>query len=91
LTGYWTGAFFLAIVMIIAIVRLKHETTTYAYDSNGNQIEEAGPKGTTYFYYDAENRLIRVKHPNSQVPDTTSSYNGDGQRVRMNDDLSGIR
>lgn len=49
------------------------KTSTYAYDSNGNQIKEAGPKGTTYFYYDAENRLIRVKHPNSQVPDTTSS------------------
>lgn len=64
------------------------KTTAYTYDSNGNQIVETGDNGSTYYYYDAENRLVRIKYPNSQVPETTSTYNGDGQRVQMSDDLN---
>lgn len=37
--------------------------TTYAYDSDGNLIQETSPAGVTDYGYDDENRLISVSSP----------------------------
>ncbi len=61
---------------------------TYAYDSNGNQIQKTD-KATllsTQFEYDAENRLIRVVREDSSI--VNYRYDGLGRRVEK--DVAGV-
>jgi RHS repeat-associated protein len=60
-------------------------TTTFAFDANGNQrlqIAAAGG-GTTTNTWDFENRLTKVQLPSGIV--NTLTFNGDGQRVQIQD------
>jgi RHS repeat-associated protein len=56
-----------------------HES--YQYDSDGNQIQSDRDGAVSTYTYDEDARLTTVTNPLGQV--TKHTYNGDGQRVRM--------
>ena len=59
-------------------------TTTYQYGPAGNlQVTVAPPNQRTTNTWDGENRRTRVQLPGGVVD--TSVYNGDGQRVQVQD------
>jgi RHS repeat-associated protein len=61
----------------------KTETTTFDYDANGNQIRATGPKGSTTFSYDFENRLVEQRF--SDGSSVAFGYDGAGQRLYTRD------
>lgn len=55
---------------------------TYAYDLDGNLVEETGPAGTTVYTYNDENRLIGVTRGTNEWHYT---YDALGNRVAVDD------
>ncbi len=55
---------------------------TYAYDLDGNLVEEKGPAGTTVYTYNDENRLIGVTRGTNEWHYT---YDALGNRVAVDD------
>ncbi|MCL5772871.1 MAG: hypothetical protein M1536_00630, partial [Firmicutes bacterium] len=51
-----------------------------SYDFNGNLYQKTQDTSTTTYYWDFEDRLTRVHHPDNQ--ESLFNYNGDGLRVR---------
>jgi len=62
------------------------QTTTYSYDGAGN-VSAVGGARTVEYYYDADNRVIKIDFPNAQNfccnAENRYSYDNDGQRVSM--------
>ena len=62
------------------------ETTTYTYDSNGNQIRKIAPQKTENYTYDGLNQLIAYSDG-----DNTSSYKYDTNGLRYEKTVNGQR
>ena len=77
----------------------------YTFDNNGNMIARVTSEGITNYFYDYENRLIRVDNPNEtilfsydplgrrvskQTSAQTIKYVYDGDRVIMETDNNGV-
>lgn len=61
---------------------LPYESTGYTYDNNGNLVVETNSRtGTTYYYYDYENRPWGIITP---YINTYYAYSGDGRRITTN-------
>ena len=61
----------------------------YGYDADGNMTskQDKSTNETTYFYYDAENKLVQVDKYNSTptlISSVSYSYDGFGRRVKKN-------
>lgn len=61
----------------------------YGYDADGNLIskQNKSTNETTYFYFDAENKLVQVDKYNSTptlISSVSYSYDGFGRRVKKN-------
>src|SRR5579862_101365 len=56
---------------------LSAGSTTYGYDTNGNQTSKTAGGATTSYSYDALNRMTGISGPAT----ASYSYNGDGLRV----------
>ncbi len=63
---------------------IEDDNYLYGYDADGNMTSKQNKttNETTYFYYDAENKLVQLLTPNSQL--ITYSYDGFGRRVKKN-------
>ena len=55
----------------------------FLYDANGNLTERRGPKGTTRYTYNAENRLVRVTEPDGK--EVSFGYAPTGERIWRKD------
>ncbi len=53
----------------------------YSYDLSGNRITMTDPTGTTYYEYDALNRLTRITNPKGEI--TSYTYDAVGHRTGM--------
>jgi RHS repeat-associated protein len=53
----------------------------YTYDLAGNRLTMTDPTGTTYYAYDALNRLTQITNPSGEV--TTYTYDAVGRRTGM--------
>ena len=62
------------------------ETTTYTYDSNGNQIRKTAPQKTENYTYDGLNQLIAYTDG-----DNTSSYKYNTNGLRYEKTVNGQR
>jgi RHS repeat-associated protein len=55
---------------------IKAGELEYKYDKNGNLVEEIGPKGRSQYFYDYDNRLIKVIHSDGSVTEYRYDYLG---------------
>ncbi len=59
---------------------------TYAYDSQGNRIRKVSPEGTTHYFYNESDQLIRVESPLGTV---VASYGYDASGTRLWKEVGG--
>lgn len=68
------------------------QSAQYTYDANGNVISRFDAAGRWYFYWDAENRLVRVVKPGWRplsYRTITYSYDALGRRIERRSKTSG--
>jgi RHS repeat-associated protein len=68
---------------------LVHATITYAYDANGNQVQQTihkanGNPSEFAYAYDAENRLTQITYPDGSS--SAYAYDGLGKRIEAVED-----
>jgi RHS repeat-associated protein len=56
---------------------------TFEYDRRGNMVERRGPSGTTHYFWDGENRLVRVLKPDGS--EVQYGYTAAGSRAWRKD------
>ena len=67
----------------------EDDSYIYSYDADGNMISKSNKvtNETTYFYFDAENKLVQVDKYNSTptlISSVSYAYDGFGRRVKKN-------
>ena len=65
----------------INTIYIKKDLIHYVYDDNGNLIKRLSPTDTTLYFYDAENRLVRIVLPGGDTQEF--SYDAYGQCVEI--------
>ena len=67
---------------------ISENGVSYAYDKNGNLIGKTDASGLTTYFYDYENRLIKVTTPNGMVAEF--KYDPFGRRIEKKITENGI-
>ena len=67
---------------------LSDNNATYEYDDQGNRTKKTDSTGTTNYFYDESDRLIRVEKPLGTI---VATYGYDPQGMRLWKEVDGVR